>query len=131
MALEIYNTLSRKREPFTPMEKGKVRMYVCGPTVYNLTHVGNARPPVFFDVVRRFLKYSGYDVTFVSNYTDVDDKIINRARELKIPSLEVSEKYILEYRADMDQLGIEKPDILPKVTEHIPQVVEMVRGLVE
>lgn len=131
MALEIYNTLTRKRETFEPMQKGKVRMYVCGPTVYNLTHVGNARPPVFFDVVRKFLQYSGYEVTFVSNYTDVDDKIINRARELKKPSHEISEKYIVEYRSDMDRLGIQTPDILPKVTEHIPQIIDMVKGLVD
>ncbi len=130
MALEIYNTLTRKREPFQPIDAGKVRMYLCGPTVYNLTHVGNARPPVFFDVVRRFLEYSGYDVKFVSNYTDVDDKIINRAREQKMDALVVSEKYIKEYREDMGQLGIRIPTVAPKVTEHIPQIIEMVKGLV-
>jgi len=130
MALEIYNTLTRKREPFQPIDAGKVRMYLCGPTVYNLTHVGNARPPVFFDVVRRFLEYSGLEVKFVSNYTDVDDKIIAKARELKQNSLEVSEKFIKEYREDMGQLGIRIPTVAPKVTEHIPQIIELVKGLI-
>ncbi len=131
MPLQIYNTLTRKHETFQPMEPGKVGMYVCGPTVYNLTHVGNARPAVFFDLVRCFLEYSGFEVTFVRNYTDVDDKIIARARELKIESREVSEKYILEYDTDMGQLGITPPTVGPKVTEHIPQIIAMVKGLVE
>ncbi len=131
MALEIYNTLTRKREPFVPMHAGKVSMYVCGPTVYNLTHVGNARPAVFFDAVRRFLEFSGYQVCFVSNFTDVDDKIIVKARQEKIDSREVSEKYIEEFKKDMGQLGIRPPTIAPKVTEHIEQIIHLVTGLIE
>ena len=131
MPLQITNSLTRKREPFTPLEPGKVKMYVCGPTVYNLTHVGNARPAVFFDVVRRFLKFSGYEVTYVSNFTDVDDKIINRARELGVASTEVSEKYILEFQKDMDALGVLRPDIAPKVTDTIPEIISLIEGLVK
>lgn len=130
MPIQITNTLTRQRETFVPLEEGKVRMYVCGPTVYGLTHVGNARPNVFFDTVRRYLEFSGYKVTYVSNYTDVDDKIINKAREEKKTSLEISEKYIVEFRKDMDALGIRHPDVAPKVTEHIPQIVKFIEGLV-
>jgi len=129
--IQITNTLTRKKEPFVPLKEGEVRMYICGPTVYGLTHVGNARPNVFFDVVRRFLIFKGYKVTFVSNYTDVDDKIINKARAEKMGSLDVSEKFILEFRKDMDALGIRIPDVTPKVTEHIPQIVKFIEGLVQ
>jgi len=130
MAIQITNTLTRQKEPFVPLKEGQVRMYICGPTVYGLTHVGNARPNVFFDVVRRFLIFKGYQVTFVSNYTDVDDKIINKAREQKKDSLEISEQYIVEFRKDMDALGIRIPDGTPKVTEHIPQIIKFIEGLV-
>lgn len=130
MAIQITNTLTRRKEPFVPLKEGQVRMYICGPTVYGLTHVGNARPNVFFDVVRRFFLFKGYQVTFVSNYTDVDDKIINKAREQKKDSLEISEQYIVEFRKDMDALGIRIPDGTPKVTEHIPQIVKFIEGLV-
>ncbi len=131
MSIQITNTLTRQKEPLIPLKEGEVRMYVCGPTVYGLTHVGNARPNVFFDVVRRFLLFKGYKVIFVSNYTDVDDKIINKAREQKVGSLEVSEKYIVEFRQDMNALGIRIPDVTPKVTEHIPQIVRFIEGLVK
>lgn len=131
MGLQLTNTLTRKKEAFVPLKAGEVRMYVCGPTVYGLTHVGNARPVVFFDVVRRFLEHRGFKVTFVSNYTDVDDKIINRAREEKTTSLSISEKYIVEFRRDMDALGVQKPQKTPKVTEHIPQIIKFIEGLVK
>ena len=98
--MTIFNTMSMKKEDFVPIEEGKVRMYACGPTVYNFIHVGNARPIIMFDVLRRYLEYRGYDVTFVQNFTDVDDKIINRSKEEGITSAEVAEKYINEYFTD-------------------------------
>lgn len=130
MPIQLTNTLTRQKETFVPWEPGKVKMYVCGPTVYGLTHVGNARPNVFFDTVRRYLEFSGYQVTYVSNYTDVDDKIIKRARDEKKTSLEISEKYIQEFRKDMDALGIRRPDVAPKVTDHIAQIITFIEGLV-
>ena len=130
MPLQITNTLSGKKEAFVPLEKGRVRMYVCGPTVYGLTHVGNARPAVFFDVARRYFEHSGFKVTFVSNYTDVDDKIIDRARQEGIPAMEVAEKYIREFRKDMSDLGVRPPDEAPRVTENIPQIIAIIDGLV-
>ncbi len=129
--IQLTNTLTRKKEPFVPMNEGQVKMYVCGPTVYGLTHVGNARPAVFFDVVRRYLEYRGFKVTFVSNYTDVDDKIINKAREAGKTSLEISEHFGEEYRVDMNNLGIRPPDHAPKVTEHIPQIIAFIEGLIK
>ena len=95
--MKFYNSLSREKEEFIPIEPGKVRMYACGPTVYNLIHIGNARPIIMFDVLRRYFEYRGFEVKFVQNFTDVDDKIINRAKEEGIPSFEVAEKYINEY----------------------------------
>jgi len=130
VAIQITNTLSGKKEPFVPLEPGKVRMYVCGPTVYGLTHIGNARPVVFFDVVRRHLESRGFHVTFVSNYTDVDDKIIKRAKEEGVDSAVVSEKYIVEFRKDMDGIGVRAPDKTPKVTDFIPQIVTFIEGLI-
>lgn len=129
--IQLTNTLTRQKEPFSPLKEGEVKMYVCGPTVYGLTHVGNARPVVFFDVVRRYFELAGLKVTYVSNYTDVDDKIINRAREEKTDSLVVSEKYILEFRKDMDALGARRPDKAPKVTETIPGIITFVEGLIQ
>ena len=130
MAIQITNTLTGKKEPFVPQEPGAVRMYVCGPTVYGLTHVGNMRPVVFFDVVRRHLEARGFRVLYVSNYTDVDDKIIRRAREEKVSSLAISEKYIVECEKDMGALGVRPPDKAPKVTEFIPQIIRFIEGLV-
>ncbi len=100
MSMEIYNTLSQRTEPFVPIEEGKVKMYVCGPTVYNLIHIGNARPICVFDTLRRYLEYRGYQVTFVQNFTDIDDKIIKRANEEGVSSKEIAEKYIGEYEKD-------------------------------
>ncbi len=131
MSLQITNTLTGKKEPFVPMKDKHVNMYVCGPTVYGFTHIGNARPLVFFSVVRNFLKQQGFEVTFVSNYTDVDDKIIARAKEEKISSEAVAEKYTKEYETDRKLLGLEVPDKTPKVTETIPEIIRFIEGLVE
>jgi cysteinyl-tRNA synthetase len=129
--ISLTNTLTRKKEPFTPLTPGEVKMYVCGPTVYGLTHVGNARPAVFFDVARRYLEYRGFKVTFVCNYTDVDDKIIDRARKEGKTSLQISEHFTEEYRKDMAALGVRPPNIAPKVTEHVPQIIAYIEGLIE
>lgn len=131
MAIQITNTLTGKKEPLTPITAGKVGIYVCGPTVYGFTHVGNARPTIFFDVVRRFLEHSGLEVLFVSNFTDVEDKIINRAREEKSSSLEVSENFTREFIIDRDRMGVRPPTIAPKVTEHIPDIIALIQRLVQ
>jgi cysteinyl-tRNA synthetase len=130
MSIQVTNTLTRKKEPFVPVKAGEARMYVCGPTVYNYLHIGNARPCIFFDVVRRFLQHSGYKVTLVMNYTDVDDKIINRSYVEKISAKEVSEKYIAAFLDDMKAIGVRPPDEAPKVSEYIPQIVKFIEGLV-
>ena len=129
--LRIFNTLSRNKEEFVPREDNKATMYVCGPTTYNFIHLGNARPMVVFDTVRRYLKYKGYEVTFVQNFTDVDDKIINRAREEGMEPGKLAEKYIEEYFIDAHSLNVEDADIQPKVTQHIKEIIEMVAALVE
>ncbi|MBC3795893.1 cysteine--tRNA ligase [Acetobacterium tundrae] len=129
--MKLYNTLTQKKETFIPIEKGKVRMYACGPTVYNYFHIGNARPFIVFDVLRRFLEYTGYEVTFIQNFTDVDDKIINRSHEEGITPKEVSEKYIHEYFVDADALGIHRASAHPKVSEHIPEIIDMIKTLEE
>ena len=129
--IQVTNTLTRKKEPFVPQEPGKVRMYVCGPTVYNFIHIGNARPFVFFDVVRRFLEYSGLQVTHVMNFTDVDDRIIERARKEGCDSREIAERYIREFDVDIAALGLLKPHVSPRVLEHIPQIVTFIEGLVK
>lgn len=131
MPLSLHNTLSRTREPFQPLEPGKVKMYICGPTVYNYIHVGNARPLVFFDVTRRYLEASGYQVNFVINYTDVDDKIIERARQENTPWTDITAKYIAAYENDMKSLGIKAPAKMPKVSEHIPQIIRTIEGLIK
>jgi cysteinyl-tRNA synthetase len=129
--MKLYNTLTQKKETFVPIEAGKVRMYSCGPTVYNYFHIGNARPFIVFDVLRRFLEYTGYEVTFIQNFTDVDDKIINRSREEGISPQAVSEKYIEEYFIDADALGIKRATVHPKVSEHIPEIIAMIKALEE
>ena len=129
--MQVYNTLTNRKEEFVPIEPGKVRMYVCGPTVYNFFHIGNARPFVVFDTLRRYFKYRGYEVKFVQNFTDVDDKIINRAKEEGISAPEVSEKYIKEYFNDAEALGVMKADVHPKVSEHIPEIIEFVQTLID
>ena len=129
--MKIYNTLSRQKEEFVPIEPGKVRMYVCGPTVYNLIHIGNARPMIFFDSVRRYLEYKGYEVNFVSNFTDVDDKIIRRAQEEGVDSSVISERYIAECKKDMEGMGVRPATTHPKATEEIGGMIKMIRTLIE
>ena len=129
--MKIFNSMSRQKEEFVPIEPGKVRMYACGPTVYNYIHVGNARPIIMFDVLRRYLEYRGYEVTFVQNFTDVDDKIIKRANEEGITSQEVAEKYIQEYFTDAQGLGVRPATVHPKATENIPQIIDMVQTLID
>lgn len=124
--MEIYNTLSKRKEKFVPREPGRVYMYVCGPTTYNFIHLGNARPIVFFDTVRRYLEYRGFKVKYVQNFTDVDDKIINRAREEGCDPLALAEKYIEEYFRDADALHVRRADVHPRVTAHIPEIIELI-----
>ncbi len=129
--MKIYNTLTRRKEKFVPIKEGKVSIYVCGPTVYNFFHIGNARPFVVFDTLRKYLEYSGYKVKFVQNFTDVDDKIINRAREEGITAPEVAEKYIEEYYKDAAALNVKKADVHPRVSEHIDDIITFVQTLID
>ncbi len=131
MALRIYNSLGRKKEAFIPLESGKVKMYVCGPTVYDSSHIGHARSVTVFDVVFRYLKSIGYAVTYVRNFTDVDDKIINRANEQGKPPAEIAEKYILEFTRDMKALNVEAPTMEPKATEHIDTIIRVIETLIQ
>ena len=131
MTIRVYNTLGGKKEPFEPIESGKVSMYVCGPTVYDYCHIGHARSVVVFDVIVRYFKAQGFDVTYVRNFTDVDDKIINRANEMEIDSRELSEKFIKEFYNDMDALNVQRADFEPKVTEYIDEIKAFVLKLIE
>lgn len=131
MSFVVYNSLSRKKEEFKPLNSPQVSMYVCGPTVYNLLHVGNFRGPVVFNLLRNWLEEIGYHVTYALNFTDVDDKIIHHAAELKVTPSEVSEKYILEYKKDFASLGLKPHEINPKVTEHMDDIINMVDMLIE
>lgn len=127
--IQVYNTMDGRKVDFVPRDAGKVAMYVCGPTVYNYIHLGNARPIVVFDTIRRYFKYAGYDVTYVQNFTDVDDKIINRAQEEQISAAAVAEKYIAAYFEDVRALNVLKADVHPRVTEHMPQIIALVEQL--
>ena len=129
--MKIYNTLTQKKEEFIPIEEGKVRMYVCGPTVYNYIHIGNARPAIVFDSFRRYLEYLGYEVKYVSNFTDVDDKIIKKANEEGVSAAEISERYIKEFRIDMNALNIKEATVHPKATEEIGGMIEMIDTLIK
>jgi cysteinyl-tRNA synthetase len=129
-SLQIYNSLTRKKEIFQSLEPNKVKMYCCGPTVYDLLHVGNFRGAVFYNLVRNWFEYLGYQVKFVYNYTDVDDKIIKRANEEKVDSLVISERFITEFEKDFNSLGLQKHDLNPKVTEHMPQIIKFVEDLI-
>lgn len=129
--MQIYNSMSGKKEEFVPITPGEIEMYVCGPTVYNFIHVGNGRQIVVFDVIRRYLEYRGYNVKYVQNFTDVDDKIINRAREEGCTSEEIAKKYIGEYFTDAHGLGVRDADIHPKATETIGEIIDMVKTLVD
>lgn len=127
----LYNSLTRKKEVFTPKEENHVRMYVCGPTTYNYIHLGNARPIVVFDMVRRFLEYRGYKVTYIQNFTDVDDKIINKARETNEDPLQLAAKFIEEYFKDADSLNVKRAVCHPKVSEHMNEIIEFVQKLID
>lgn len=131
MSISIYNTLTRKKEPFVPAEPGKVRMYVCGPTVYDACHIGHARSVVIFDVIARYLRRRGFEVIYVRNFTDIDDKIIRRAAELKVDPKDLAERYIREFHRDMDALKVARATLEPKATEHIPQIVQIIERLME
>ena len=128
--MQIYNTQSRRKEEFVPLEPGKVRIYACGPTVYNYFHIGNARPFIVFDTLRRYFEHKGYEVKFVQNFTDIDDKMIRRANEEGITVKELGERFIGEYYKDADALGIERATVNPKATEHIPEIIAMIEKLV-
>ncbi len=129
--MKIYNTLTRQKEEFVPIEDGKVRMYVCGPTVYNLIHIGNARPMIVFDTVRRYMEYAGYEVNYVSNFTDVDDKIIKAAIEQGVTAEEISKKFIEECKKDMKGLNVKEATKHPLATEEIPGMIEMISTLID
>ena len=129
--MKIYNTMSKKKEEFIPLEEGKVKMYVCGPTVYNFIHIGNARPMIAFDTVRRYFEYKGYDVNFVSNFTDVDDKIIKKAIEEGVTADEISKRYIAECKKDMEAMNIKPATKNPLATEEICGMVDMIQTLIE
>lgn len=127
--MRIFNSMTRKKEEFVPLVPGEVRMYSCGPTVYNYFHIGNARPFIMFDILRNYFEYKGYKVTFVQNFTDVDDKIIKRAKEEGITEKEVADKYIEEYFKDAEGLGIRRADYHPRVTELIPDIINIVKKI--
>lgn len=129
--MKLYNTLTRKKEEFVPLVPGEVKMYVCGPTVYNFFHIGNGRTFIVFDTVRRYLEYRGYKVKFTQNFTDIDDKMIKRANEENITVKEVGDKYIKEYYTDADALNIERATVNPRATEYIDDIIEFVSALIE
>lgn len=131
MTLKIYNTLSKKLENFKPIEKGKVKMYVCGPTVNDVPHLGHARQQITFDILRKYLEFCGNKVTFVSNITDIDDKIINKAKELGIEINDLTEKNLKAHKEDYKKIGVRKPDIQPKATEYIQEMINLVKKLEE
>ena len=131
MSIQIYNTLSKRKEEFKPLEPGKVKMYVCGPTVYNLIHIGNARPMIVFDTVRRYMEYKGYEVNYVSNFTDVDDKIIKKANEEGVEPGVISERYIAECKKDMEGMNIQPATKNPKATEEIGGMLDMIQTLID
>ena len=129
--MRIYNTKTRRKEEFKPIHEGKVGIYVCGPTVYDYIHIGNARPMIVFDTLRRYFEHKGYEVNYVTNFTDVDDKIIKRSIEDGIPASEVSEKYIAECKKDMEALNVRPATVHPQATKEIPEMIDMVKTLIE
>lgn len=131
MALRVFNTMTGKKQIFEPLESGKVRMYVCGPTVYDACHIGHARSVVVFDVIARYLKAIGYEVTYVRNFTDIDDKIIDKANQLEIAPKAVAERYIKEFYEDMDALNVERATIEPRATDHIKPMIQFIERLIE
>ena len=129
--MKLFNTMSRRKEEFVPLEEGKVRMYVCGPTVYNLIHIGNARPMIIFDTVRRYLEYKGYEVNYVSNFTDVDDKIIKKAIEEGVSAEEISQRYIAECKKDMAGMNVKPATTHPLATQEIDGMIDMIQPLID
>ena len=129
--MKLFNTMSRRKEEFVPLKEGKVRMYVCGPTVYNLIHIGNARPMIIFDTVRRYLEYKGYDVNYVSNFTDVDDKIIKKAIEEGVSAEEISQRYIAECKKDMAGMNVKPATTHPLATQEIDGMIDMIQTLID
>ncbi len=129
--MKIYNTLTKQKEEFVPLEPGKVKIYACGPTVYNYIHIGNARPICTFDTLRRYLEYRGYEVTFVQNFTDIDDKLIKKANEEGITVAQVAQRYIQEYKTDAEGLGVRPATYHPKATENIDTIIEVVKTLID
>ena len=131
MALRLYNTATHKKEPFQPLEEGKVGIYVCGVTVYDLCHIGHARSTIVFDVLTRYLRARGYQVTYVRNFTDIDDKIIERARILGKDTAELAREFIEAFYEDMGRLGVLNADVEPKATDHIDGMIEMIKTLID
>lgn len=131
MTIRIYNTLTGKKEPLKPIEPNHVKLYVCGITSYDYCHIGHARSSLAFDMIVKYLRYRDYKVTFVRNFTDIDDKIIKRAAEQNTTSSELANRFIDEFYIDMDKLGIDRPDVEPKATEHIPEMVAIISELIE
>ena len=129
--MQVYNTMTRKKEELVQVHPGKIHMYVCGPTVYNYFHIGNARPFIVFDTLRRYLEYTGYDVTFVQNFTDIDDKMIRRANDEGVTVKELGERFIKEYYHDADALGIKRATVNPRATEHIEDIIHLVKTLID
>ena len=129
--MQIYNTMTRKKEELVPLVPGQIRMYACGPTVYNYFHIGNARPFIVFDTLRRYLEYKGFQVTFVQNFTDIDDKMIRRAHEEGTTVAELGERFIAEYYRDADALGIERASANPRATQHIGEIISLVQKLID
>lgn len=129
VALKVHNTMTRRKEDLVPAVPGQIRMYVCGVTVYDNSHIGHARSAIVFDVIRRYLRFKGFQVRFVKNYTDVDDRIIRRANAEGVSAREISERYIAEDRTDMASLGVLPPDVAPKATEHIAQMIALIEHL--
>mgnify|MGYP000968225506 FL=1 len=131
MALRLYNTLAGEKEPFVPRVAGKVGMYVCGVTVYDFCHIGHARAGIVFDMIYRYLRFSGYEVTYVRNYTDIDDKIINRANQEGTDYRTIADRYIATFDEDMDRLGMLRPTIEPKATDHIDDIISIIQRLID
>ncbi|HPB40967.1 MAG TPA: class I tRNA ligase family protein, partial [Flexilinea sp.] len=131
MSIQIYNTLTRKKEPFETLEPHKVKMYVCGPTVYNKAHIGHAMSALVFDIIRRYLEYRGYEVQFAMNFTDVDDKIINRANEMHVDPFRLAEGYIVDFKRNLADLNIKPATYNPRASQEIDQIIKMVQGLID
>ena len=126
MSIQLYNTLTRKKEPLETLEPGKVKMYVCGPTVYNKAHIGHAMSAMVFDIIRRYLEYRGYDVQYAMNFTDVDDKIIRRANEMGVDPFKLAEGYIKDFQKDMQDLNIKPATFNPRATQEIDEIIKIV-----